>query len=97
MSDKPELPPEAQRMVEAIRRRGERRRRWFAEGEQSLIGYLGQIGVLGWMIVLPTLAGTLLGRWLDTTFDAGIFWTLPLMLLGLILGCWSGWRWMHRS
>ncbi len=97
MSDKPELPPEAERMIDAVRRRAERHRRWFAEDERSLIGYIGQIGVLGWIIVLPTLAGVLLGRWLDTTLDTGIFWTAPLMLVGLILGCWSGWRWMHRQ
>ncbi len=97
MNDKPQISPEGERMVDAVRRRSERHERWSKEGERSLAFYLGQIGVLGWMVVLPTLAGTLLGRWLDASLGTGIFWTLPLMLLGLILGCWSGWRWMHRS
>ena len=97
MSAAPRLPPEGGKLAEEVRRRSERHRRWFAEGEQSFLGYVGQIGVLGWMIVLPTLVGVFVGRWLDVTFGTGIFWTVPLMMVGLIIGCWSGWRWMHGA
>ena len=93
-----ETPPSGERgrLLEAVRRLGERRRRRLQEGEASLARYLGQIGVLGWTIVLPGLVGLFLGRWLDRRFASGIFWTAPLMLLGLALGCWFGWRWMRR-
>lgn len=91
-------PPEGERrdFLAAVRRRRERRRRRLGEGEGSLGRYLGQMGVLGWTIVLPALVGLFLGRWLDHRFTSGIFWTAPLMLLGLALGCWSAWKWMRR-
>jgi ATP synthase protein I len=82
--------------VKAVRLRRERRRRRAREGEASAARYLGQIGLLGWTIVLPALIGLFFGRWLDRRFATGIFWTAPLMLAGLALGCWSAWKWMRR-
>jgi ATP synthase protein I len=51
--------------------------------------------VLGWIIVVPALLGVLLGRWLDRSFSTGIVFTAALLLLGVLLGSWSAWRWMH--
>ncbi len=82
-------------MLRSVRRRRERHWRWLREGEPSFARQVAQIGILGWTIVLPTLLGTFLGRWVDRHFGTGIFWTAPLLLLGLVLGCWSAWRWMH--
>jgi ATP synthase protein I len=90
-------PGERRKLLDAVRVRVERRRRRLTEGEPSLARYLGQVGVLGWTIVAPTLLGLFLGRWLDRRFGTGVFWSAPLMLLGLVLGCWSGWKWMRRS
>lgn len=67
------------------------------EREPSFAARLGQIGVLGWAIVTPVLIGVLIGRWLDRTFDAGIFFTAPLIMLGAAAGLWTAWRWMHRQ
>jgi ATP synthase protein I len=83
-------------LLKAVRLRGERRRRSEREGQVPLTRYLGQVGVLGWTIVLPALIGLFVGRWLDRRFASGIFWSAPLMLLGLALGCWSAWKWMRR-
>ena len=47
------------------------------------------------MIVVPALIGIFIGRWLDQRLNTGIFWTGPLLLLGLALGCWSAWKWMQ--
>ncbi len=79
----------------AVRERRERRDRWLQEGEPSVMRFVGQIGVLGWIIVAPTLVGLFFGRWLDHRLGSGIFWSAPFLLLGLSLGCWSAWRWMH--
>lgn len=84
-------------LLHAVRRRRDRHRFGQREGEPSVAGYLAQIGVLGWMIVLPTLAGMFLGRWIDHRFGTGIFWTAPLLLVGLGVGSWGAWRWMHRQ
>jgi ATP synthase protein I len=84
-------------MADAVRRQQERRRHWRTEGEPSMVRFVGQIGVLGWIIVAPTLIGLFIGRWLDRTFGTGIFWSAALLVLGVTVGFWSGWRWMHRQ
>ena len=90
-------PDEQDPLVHAVRRRGERHRRWLREGDPSVGRRLAQIGVLGWIIVVPMLIGMFMGRWLDRMFHAGIFWTAPLLMLGLVLGCWSAWKWMNSA
>ena len=47
------------------------------DAEPSLGKRLGQIGVLGWAIVLPALACLFLGRWLDRTYSSGVFFSAP--------------------
>ena len=86
-----------QGLADAVRRQQSRRHLWLSEGEPSMVRYVGQIGVLGWMIVAPTLAGLFIGRWLDARLHTGIFWSAPLLLVGVVAGCWSAWRWMHRQ
>ncbi|MGA7488692.1 MAG: AtpZ/AtpI family protein [Xanthobacteraceae bacterium] len=90
-------PPSPDGMTDAVRKQQERRRRWLVEGEPSVVRFVGQIGVLGWIIVTPTLIGLFLGRWLDQKLGTGIFWSAPLLLLGVVVGCWSAWRWMNRQ
>jgi ATP synthase protein I len=82
-------------LLRSVRQRRERHARWQREGEPSFARQVAQIGILGWTIVLPTLIGVFLGRWLDRWLGSGIFWTAPLMLIGLGLGCWSAWRWVR--
>ncbi|MBB6254239.1 AtpZ/AtpI family protein [Nitrospirillum iridis] len=84
-------------LVSAVRQRGDRHRQARLRGEPGVTRRLAQIGVLGWIIVMPMLAGTFLGRWLDRTLNSGLFWTAPLLMLGLALGCWSAWKWMGRA
>jgi len=89
-------PSEQNHLLSAIRRRVTRHAKAQREGEPSFGGYLAQVGVLGWIIVLPTLLGVFAGRWVDRQFGTGIFWTGPLLMAGLAMGCWSAWRWVHR-
>jgi ATP synthase protein I len=84
-------------LLREIRLRRDRRAKWLREGDMSLGRRLAQIGVLGWIFVLPTLAGLFLGRWLDAQSGSGIFWTAPLLLLGLCLGGWTAWKWMNAK
>ncbi len=84
-------------LVKGARLRGERQRQWLREGDPSVARRLAQIGVLGWIIVVPMLIGVFAGRWLDRTFNSGLFWTGPLLMLGLALGCWSAWKWMKSA
>ena len=86
--------PGLDRAVERSRRR---RERYAREGERPLARNLAMIGSLGWLIVLPTLLGTLLGRWLDGLAGTGITLTAALMLVGLVLGCRLAWTRMHHE
>lgn len=90
-------PDHPERLDEAVKAHRERRERWLRFGERSLGRNLAMVGVLGWTVMIPTLVGIFVGRWLDRTFDMGIFWTLGLMVLGLALGCFLGWRMMFRD
>jgi ATP synthase protein I len=90
-------PGEPDGLLDTVRRQRRRRQHWLREGEPSVARFIGQIGVLGWIIVAPTLIGLFIGRWLDHHFGSGIFWSAPLLMIGVAIGCWSAWRWMHAQ
>jgi ATP synthase protein I len=56
----------------------------------------GRFNLTGWSIVLPTMAGLLLGSWLDDVVPVSFSWKLPLMFAGLVLGSWNAWYWIRR-
>lgn len=89
--------PDDDHLVKEVRRRIGRRRFWLEQGAPSLGRRLAQIGVLGWIIVVPTLIGLFCGRWLDGTLGTRLFWTGPLFIAGLGLGCWSAWKWVKSA
>ena len=89
--------PEDDPLVTQARLRRDRRDRWLRAGDMSVGRRLAQIGVLGWIFVVPTLAGLFLGRWLDARLASGIFWSAPLMFLGVCLGGWTAWKWMNAE
>ena len=90
-------PSETDPMLAEIRRRADRAARWRRDGDLSVARRLAQIGVLGWITIIPMLVAILAGRWLDAQFESGIFWTAPLLMLGTMLGCWSAWRWIRSA
>ena len=83
------------KMHRAVRRRERRRRE--REAERSIWQNLSMIGALGWLVVTPMLLGILAGRWLDRTFDTGIFYSGALIFLGVAIGCWLAWQRIHRE
>jgi len=95
VSDEPPSPKVD--LIDAVRLRAVRSRQAKAERGPSLARNLGQIGALGWQIVVPALVALAFGRWLDHRLASGIFWTAPLLFLGVGLGCWSAWKWLGRQ
>lgn len=89
--------PDEDPLIREVREHQARRAAWRRDGEASVARRLAQIGVLGWIIVAPMLGGVFLGRWLDARFDTGLFWTAPLLMLGLGLGGLFAWRWMGSA
>lgn len=91
----PDAMPDA--MENAARRASQRADEGARQPEPSLGQRLGQIGVLGWTIVMPMLLGLFAGRWLDRRLHTGIFYSAPLLMLGAVAGGWAAWKWMHRK
>ena len=83
--------------TDGVRRRYARMKRAREEGEPSMGGQLAQIGVLGWIIVTPALAGLFAGRWIDRHSGFTLLWSATLMGLGIALGFWTAWKWMQRQ
>ncbi len=55
---------------------------------------LGMMGLIGWSVVVPTLAGAALGLWLDHRYPGTHNWTLALLVAGLVIGCLNAWHWV---
>ena len=84
-------------LMEAIRKRENLRRQWQDEGERPLWKNLSMVGALGWLIVVPTLLGVFIGRWLDGVFGTGITLSGALTFAGACLGFFLAWRRMNEE
>jgi len=58
---------------------------------------LGLFGLIGWSIMIPTLAGVALGLWLDKQWPGQMSWTLTMLFVGVVLGCVNAWRWIGEE
>ena len=58
---------------------------------------LGTFGVVGWSVAIPTIAGIALGMWIDRSFPSRYSWTLILLPLGIMAGCFTAWGWLSRQ
>lgn len=97
-------PPECDagrtRFGDAVQRRESLKLRAREGKFRSVWAGFGFFGLVGWSIVVPTLAGVFLGRWLDRTHPGERSWTLIFLVAGLSLGCLNAWRWIagvHRE
>jgi ATP synthase protein I len=80
------------RLDEEVRRHRERNARAQREGSRSIGQDLALIGVIGWTVVIPALIGVFAGRALDRRFGSGVFWTLGLLVAGIVLGSVLAWQ-----
>lgn len=60
------------------------------------IGF-SMMGLVGWSVAVPCLLGTALGIWIDAHHRGPYSWTLMLLVLGLLLGCYNAWYWVDRE
>jgi ATP synthase protein I len=72
-----------------------RREYWARTGELPLGRALGMMGRFGWTIVVPPLLGAFVGRWLDRTFQSGVFCSATLVFLGVAAGFYMVWKGMR--
>jgi ATP synthase protein I len=83
---------EERKLERAIVRTKQRREYWERTGEWPLGRALGMMGRFGWTIVGPPLLGAFVGRWLDRTFQSGVFWSATLVFLGVAAGFYMVWK-----
>jgi len=92
--DDDELEDEFEIHVTRQRLRIEQGRR---EKGKSFWQYVGLIGAFGWSVVVPMILGVLLGRFIDRKIGLRYEFTLGLLVFGLALGCYNGWRIVSRE
>ncbi len=59
--------------------------------------WFGMFGLVGWSVTVPTVLGTAFGVWLDNKTGGGVQFTLAFLFLGVIVGCWTAWRWVREE
>jgi len=91
----PEIGPEEQRdehLIGRLRRHRDRREKAAAEPPGRPWKTVAEVGLLGWLIALPTVGGAFLGHLLDRRYDTGVTWALGFLTLGLAVGFYAYWR-----
>ena len=94
------LAPRASRvptLADKVGAKADRRLEARRDGAPGVWFGLGMMGLVGWSVVVPTLLGAALGRWLDDRHAGTHSWTLALLVAGLVLGCANAWRWVARE
>jgi ATP synthase protein I len=81
----------------AVNSKAARKLRAQRRGDRDVWFGLGMLGLIGWSVVVPTLIGAAVGRWIDTHHPSGHSWTLMLLVVGLILGCAQAYHWIVRE
>ena len=81
----------AQNMVRRVEAQQSRMLRARGERNHDLFRSLALLGVVGWSITFPTLAGVALGIWIDQRWPSRFSATLTCLLLGMGIGCVNAW------
>lgn len=81
----------------AVERQEARKIKARLERDRGIWFGLGMMGLVGWAVAIPTLLGIALGVWIDRTWPSRYSWTLMLLVVGLLIGCWNAWKWVERE
>lgn len=68
-----------------------------AEAQKGIWFGLGMFGMIGWSVIVPALLFIALGMWIDRTWPSRYSWTLMLLFVGIVLGCWNAWHWLSSE
>lgn len=93
----PNDPTPSKLMARQVGAKARRKLRARRDGAPGVWSGLGMMGLIGWSVVVPTVAGAALGIWLDAHHPGAHPWSLALLVAGLVLGCLNAWRWVAQQ
>jgi ATP synthase protein I len=98
-ADDPEEPGKAhaEELRRIVLRKSVRRERARRRGDDSILTWLGTFGLVGWTVVVPTLAGLAFGIFLDARLHASVSFTITFLLLGAAVGVSMAWYWVRQE
>ena len=97
MSDDPGTTSKSDPFASQVGAKAARKLKARRDGAHGVWFGLGMMGLIGWSVTIPTLAGTALGHWLDQRHPGGHSWTLALLVAGLAIGCFNAWHWVAKE
>jgi len=99
MSEQPQIksPDDGTAFSRAVGAKAARKLRAQRNSTRGVWLGLGMMGLIGWSVVVPTLAGAALGVWLDNRHPGRHSWTLMLLVIGLVIGCLNAWHWVEKE
>jgi ATP synthase protein I len=56
-----------------------------------------RFGIIGFIIITPTLIGAILGMFLDAAIPGMLPWSVVLMILGIACGFYISWSWLVKE
>ncbi len=56
--------------------------------------YVSRVSIIGWLFVIPVVAGAYLGRYLDARYASNTSWTITLIIIGVAIGIYNVWHFL---
>ena len=97
MTKHKQKPVTSRDFTKSIEQQAKRKIKARQNGQHSIFFGLGMFGLIGWSVIIPTLAGIALGLWIDKSWPGQVSWTLTLMFVGVVLGCLNAWHWIGEE
>lgn len=85
------------RFTQTIAGKQTRKLRARREEDRAIWFWLGNFGLVGWSVAIPTLVCLAIGYWIDKRWPGPISWTLTFLFIGVVLGCVTAWYWVTRE
>ena len=87
----------AEALRRTVLRKSIRRERARERRKESVWAWLATFGLVGWTVVVPTVLGLALGRFLDNRIDGTVNFTITLLVVGAAVGLWMAWHWIRTE
>jgi ATP synthase protein I len=86
------VPPSARRFMARVAEREARLIRRAKQQPHNFWHAVSLVGLIGWTVVVPMLAGIAVGSWIDRKWPSRLSWTIMLLFAGLAAGCINAWN-----